>query len=146
MGIDELDDAAVRDILLRTRRIAVVGASANPARPSFGVMRFLLQQGFEVIPVNPGLAGQRILGQPVVAGQDEAGALDMVDVFRAPEHVGAVVEAAIRLGARTVWMQLGVVHEPAAALARAAGLGLVMDRCPVIEWQRLGLRPGMRPA
>ena len=146
MGIDGLDDAAIRDILLRTRRIALVGASPNPARPSFGVMGFLLRHGFEVVPVNPGLAGRQVHGQAVVAELSDAGALDMVDVFRAPEHVGPVVEAAIRLGARTVWMQLGVVHEPAAALARAAGLRVAMDRCPAIEWPRLGLHPGMRGA
>lgn len=146
MGIDGLDDAAIRDILLRTRRIAMVGASANATRPSFGVMRFLLQQGFEVIPVNPGLAGQQILRQGVVADLAEAGPLDMVDVFRAPEHVGPVVEAAIRLGARTVWMQLGVINEPAAALVRSAGLRVAMDRCPAIEWPRLGLHLGKRGA
>ncbi len=137
MSIPGHDDAAIRDILTQTRRIAVVGASANPARPSFGVMRFLLQHGFDVTPVNPGLAGQQILQRTVVADLADAGPLDMVDVFRAPEHVGPVVEAAIRLGARTVWMQLGVINEPAAALTRAAGLRVVMDRCPAIEWPRL---------
>ena len=146
MAIDDLDDAAIRDILLRTRRVAMVGASANPVRPSFGVMGFLLRQGFEVVPVNPGLAGGLIQGQAVMADISDAGPLDMVDVFRAPEHVGAVVETAIRLGARTVWMQLGVVNQPAAALARAAGLRVAMDRCPAIEWPRLGLHPGMRGA
>jgi predicted CoA-binding protein len=146
MRIDGLDDAAIREILLQTRRIALVGASANAARPSFGVMRFLLQHGFDVVPVNPGLAGQQIQQRNVVADLDGAGPLDMVDVFRAPEHVGPVVEAAIRLGARTIWMQLGVIHEPAAALARAAGLRVVMDRCPAIEWPRLGLDTAMRGA
>ena len=145
MAIDGHDDAAIRDILTRTRRIAVVGASANPARPSFGVMRFLLLHGFEVIPVNPGLAGQQLLQRMAVADLADAGPLDMVDIFRAPEHVGPVVEAAIRLGARTVWMQLGVADEAAAVLARAAGLRVVMDRCPAIEWPRLGLDGG-RPA
>ena len=146
MATDGLDDAAVRDILLRTRRIAVVGASANPARPSFGVMRFLLEHGFDVIPVNPGLAGRAVLGRIVLADLAEAAPLDMVDVFRAPEHVAPLVEAAIRLGARTVWMQLGVVDEAAAAAARAAGLRVVMDRCPAIEWPRLGLHAALRGA
>ena len=146
MAIDGLDDAAIRDILLRTRRIAVVGASADPMRPSFGVMRFLLEQGFEVIPVNPGLAGRQVLGQGVVAGLADAGRLDMVDVFRASEHVAALMEAAIRLGAHTVWTQLGVVDEVAAARGRTAGLRVAMDRCPVIEWRRLRLRAGRRGA
>lgn len=141
MSVDELEDEAIRKILMQTRRIALVGASANASRPSFGVMRFLLQHGFEVTPVNPGLAGQPLQGRAVVASLADAGPLDLVDVFRAPEHVGAVVEEAIRLGARTIWMQLGVVNQPAAAQARAAGLQVVMDRCPAIEWPRLGLAP-----
>ena len=149
MSIDGLDDAAIGDILLRTRHIALVGASAKPERPSFGVMRFLLQQGFAVTPVNPGLAGQLILGQEVVAGLDQAAApdgagLDMVELFRASEHVGPLVQAAIRLRARTIWMQLGVVDLEAAAAARAAGLRVVMDRCPAIEWPRLRLQPAQR--
>ena len=148
MGIDGMEDAAVRDILRRTRHIALVGASAKPERPSFGVMRFLLQQGFAVTPVNPGLAGQRILGRTVVAELDQAvppdGCLDMVELFRASEHVGPLVQAAIRLRARTIWMQLGVVDQAAAAAARAAGLRVVMDRCPAIEWPRL--RPAPRDA
>ncbi len=150
MAADGLDDAAIRDILLRTRHVALVGASARPERPSFGVMRFLLRQGFAVVPVNPGLAGQAIHGQAVVAALDQAvpdGAdgLDMVDLFRAPEHVGPLVHDAIRLRARTVWMQLGVVDQAAARTARAAGLRVVMDRCPAIEWPRLGLHPAQRP-
>jgi predicted CoA-binding protein len=143
---DGLDDASIRDILLHTRRIALVGASANPARPSFGVMDFLLRHGFDVVPVNPMLAGQRILGRAVMADLAAAASLDMVDLFRAPSHVGPVVAEAVALGARTIWMQLGVVVEPAAALARAAGLRVAMDRCPVIEWARLDLHAGMRDA
>ncbi len=151
MGIDGLDDAAIRDILRRTRHIALVGASAKPERPSFGVMRFLLQQGFAVTPVNPGLAGQLILGQVVVAELDQAvppggGGLDMVELFRAPEHVGPLVREAIRLRARTIWMQLGVVDLAAAAAARTAGLQVVMDRCAAIEWPRLRLQPASRDA
>jgi predicted CoA-binding protein len=137
MATDGLHDAEIIDILRRTRRIALVGASANAERPSHGVMRFLLAHAFSVTPVNPGLAGQEILGQAVVADLATAQPLDMVDIFRAPAHVGPIVEAAIRFGARTIWMQLGVINEPAAASARAAGLRVVMDRCPAIEWARL---------
>ena len=129
----------IRDILQTTRRIAVVGVSANPARPSHGIMGFLVQRGFEVVGVNPGLAGQSLHGRPVVGTLAEAGPLDMVDVFRASDQAGAVVDEAIALGARTVWLQLGVVDEAAAERARAAGLRVVMDRCPAIEWRRLGL-------
>jgi uncharacterized protein len=139
MNIDGLGDAAIRDILARTRRIALVGASAKPERPSFGVMRFLLRCGFEIVPVNPGLAGQQIQGCTVVADLADAAPLDMVDLFRASEHVGPIVDAAVRLRARTIWMQLGVVDEAAAARARAAGLQVVMDRCPAIEWPRLAM-------
>jgi predicted CoA-binding protein len=136
-----MSDDLIRDILTTTRRIAVVGASNKPERPSYGVMRFLIGQGFEVIPVNPGLAGQEILGRKVVASLAEATPLDMVDLFRNAAEVEAPVAEAIRLGAKTVWMQLGVVNEPAAASARAAGLRVVMDRCPAIEMPRLGIGP-----
>jgi predicted CoA-binding protein len=132
-------DQLIRDILTTTRRIAVVGASNKPARPSHGVMRFLIARGFDVTPVNPGLAGQDILGRRVVASLAEAGPLDMVDLFRNAAEVAAPVDEAIRLGAKTIWMQLGVVNEPAAAKARGAGLRVVMDRCPAIEMPRLGL-------
>ncbi len=134
MAADE--QTLVEQIRADTRRIAVVGASANPARPSHGVMRFLLEQGFTVVPVNPGLAGQSLLGQPVMATLADAAPLDMVDVFRASEHVAGIADEAIRLGARTLWLQLGVIDEAAAATARAAGLRVVMDRCPKIEWAR----------
>jgi predicted CoA-binding protein len=139
------DDAAIRDLLLRTRRIAVVGASDRPDRPSHGVFGFLLARGYDAVPVNPALAGRRIHGRPVLASLDAAAPLDMVDVFRRSAEAGAVVDAAIRLGARAVWLQLGVVDEDAASRARAAGLAIVMDRCPVIEWRRLGL-PARIPA
>lgn len=132
-------DAELRAILTSTRRIAVVGASANPARPSHGVLRFLLDRGYDAVPVNPGLAGRLLHGRTVAASLAEAAPLDMVDLFRAPAHVLPVIRDAVRLRARTVWMQLGVMHEEAAAEARAAGLAVVMDRCPVIEWRRLGL-------
>ena len=133
-------DASADDIHLlktETRRIAVVGASAKPGRPSHGVMRFLLASGYEVTPVNPNLAGQEVLGRKVVATLADAGPLDMVDVFRRAEEAGAVVDEAVRLGARSVWMQLGVVDRKAAERARAAGVTVVMNRCPAIEWPML---------
>jgi hypothetical protein len=134
-----MSDEDIRRILTQTKRIALVGASAKPERPSHHVMEFLLAEGFDVTPVNPGLAGQEILGRKVVASLAEAAPLDMVDLFRRAEDVDAPVEEAIRLGAKTVWMQLGVVNEAAAVKARAAGLAVVMDRCPAIEMPRLGL-------
>ena len=132
-------DADIRAVLTQYRRVALVGASAKPQRPSNGVMGFLLRHGFSVTPVNPSLAGQTIHGQTVVATLDEAAPLEIVDVFRASDQVGPVVADAIRLGARVVWMQLGVVAQEAAAEARAAGIIVVMDRCPAIELPRLGL-------
>jgi predicted CoA-binding protein len=139
MPIDGLTDDDIHSIFRRTRRIALVGASNRPERPSFGVMAFLLGRGFNVVPVNPGLSGQQILGQVVVGSLDEAGPLDLVDIFRNPESVGPVVEDAVRLGARTIWMQLGVVNEAAAECAHRAGLMVAMDRCPKIEFFRLGI-------
>jgi predicted CoA-binding protein len=123
-------------ILRETRRIAVVGASNKPERPSYGVMGALIAHGYEVVPVNPGLAGQQIHGRAVVASLADAGPLDMVDIFRASDAVAPVVDEAIRLGAKTVWMQLGIVTEEAAGKARGAGLKVVMDRCPKIELAR----------
>ena len=139
------DDATIRHLLLATRRIAVVGASDRPERASHGVFGFLLDHGYEAVPVNPALAGRAIHGRPVVAALDQAGPLDMVDVFRRSAEAGAVVDEAIRLGARSVWLQLGVIDPAAAARARAAGLAVVMDRCPVIEWRRLGLPARIGP-
>ncbi len=141
MALDELADADVTRILRETRRIALVGASNRPERPSYGVMRFLLATGWEVTPINPGLTGQSLLGQTVVGSLAEAGPLDMVDIFRASDQAGAVVNEAIRLGARTVWLQLGVIDREAATRARAAGLNVVMDRCPAIEVPRLRVGP-----
>lgn len=134
-----MSDESLRHILSTTRRIAVVGASNKPERPSYGVMQFLIAQGYDVIPVNPGIAGQAILGKTVVATLAEADPLDMVDIFRNSADAAAPVQDAIRLGAKTIWMQLGVINEDAAATARAAGLNVVMDHCPAIEIPRLGL-------
>ena len=141
MAVDGLTDGEVARILGQTRRIALVGASNKPDRPSYGVMRFLLGQGWAVTPVNPAFAGQTLQGQMVVGSLAEAGALDMVDIFRASDQAGAVVDEAIRLGARTVWLQLGVIDQAAATRARAAGLAVVMDRCPAIEATRLRASP-----
>ena len=138
MPTDGLNNADISAILSTTSRIAVVGASNKPERASYGVMAALLARGYDVTPVNPGLTGQTIHGRRVVASLAEAGALDMVDVFRASDSVGPVVDEAIRLGAKTIWMQLGVVNQAAAEKARAAGLKVVMDRCPKIEFARLG--------
>ncbi len=139
------DDTTIRDLLLATRRIAVVGASDRPDRPSHGVFGFLLARGYDATPVNPVLAGQAILGRAVAATLEAAGPLDMVDIFRRSAEAGAVVDEAIRLGAKSVWLQLGVVDEDAARRARATGLIVVMDRCPAIEWRRLGLPPRIGP-
>ncbi len=131
--------APLPDILTTTRRIAVVGASNKPDRAGNYVFAFLVARGFDVVGVNPGIAGQTLHGRPIVATLDDAGPLDMVDIFRAPDQVGPVVADAIRLGARTIWLQLGVTNPPAETAARAAGLRVVADRCPLIEWRRLQL-------
>ena len=142
MTADGLSDAHVRAVLEQTRRVAVVGASDTPSRPSHSVMAALLAHGYTVVPVNPGLEGQSIQGQRVAGSLQDAGPLDMVDVFRRRDSVGPVMDEAIRLGARTVWLQLGVIDEAAALRGRQAGLTVVMDRCPKIEFARLGiLRP-----
>jgi len=135
----EVTDAMLRHVLTTTKRIAVVGASNKPDRPSYEVMQFLIAQGFDVTPVNPTLAGEKILDRPVVATLEEAGPLDMVDIFRNSADAAAPVEDAIRLGAQTVWMQLGVINHEAAAKAREAGLNVIMNHCPAIEIPRLGL-------
>src|SRR5690242_649518 len=139
MSHDGQTDQTIRKILIDTRRIAVVGASDKTWRPSYGVFGFLMSRDYDATPVNPLLAGRSIHGRRVVASLAEAVPLEMVDIFRASANAGAAVDEAIRLGARTVWMQLGVVDEAAAERARAAGLAVVMDRCPVIEVRRLGL-------
>lgn len=130
----------IREVLQSTRTIALVGASHKPERPSYRVMAYLLEQGYHVIPVNPGLAGQQLLGQEVkrtLAEIDEP--VDMVDVFRSADAVYEIAGEAIAIGAKSLWLQLGVINEEAAALAQAAGLKVVMDHCPKIEIPRLGL-------
>jgi len=135
-------DELIKSILRSTKVIAMVGASGNDMRPSYFAMKYLLVKGFVVHPVNPGLAGKEILGQRVYASLKEVPApVDMVDIFRAPEFAPAIVKEALaekdRLGLKTVWMQLGIVSEEAAAMAREAGLTVIMDRCPKIEYGRL---------
>ena len=138
MGMNNDDE--IRQILTSVKTIAVVGFSANPSRPSHGVAAFLQRKGFRVIPVNPGLAGQTQLGETVYAGlKDIPFPIDMVDVFRASEFVAEVIEEAIAIKAKVVWTQLDVIDEAAAAKGRAAGLQVVMDRCPAIEMPRLKL-------
>jgi predicted CoA-binding protein len=139
MAVDGLDDTAIAAILRQVRRIALVGASANPDRPASEIQAWLQARGYAVTPVNPGLAGQMLRGGRVVGSLTEAAPLEMVDVFRNPAFVAPIVDEAIRLGASVVWMQLGVVHQEAAARARAAGITVVMDRCPLIETRRLGI-------
>ncbi len=135
------EDNRLRQILTAVRVIAVVGWSPKPDRPSHGVARFLKSRGYRVIPVNPGQAGQDSgLGEVVRASlADIEGPVDMVDIFRRSEEAGPVVDEAVAIGARVVWMQLGVVNAAAAEVARAAGLQVVMNRCPAIEMPRLGL-------
>ena len=132
-------DETLRRILAQTRTIALVGASANWNRPSYFVMKYLQSKGYRVIPVNPSLAGSELLGERVYASlRDIPERIDMVDIFRASHDVPPIVEDAIAIGAGVVWMQLGVRHDEAAARAEAAGLTVIMNRCPKIEFGRLG--------
>jgi len=135
-----MNDQIIRDVLTNTKRIALVGASDRTDRPSYGVMKYLLDQGYEVIPVSPKLAGQTLLGQTAYATLAEIpGKVDMVDVFRNAEAAWGVAQEAIAIGADTLWLQQGIINEQAAVLARDAGLTVIMDRCPKIEIPRLGL-------
>lgn len=134
-----LDDAEIADVLTSARRIAVVGASSNAGRPSFGVFRYLVHQGFECVPVNPN--ERSILGIPAFRTIGEAaartGPFDIVDVFRRSELVVPHAQEAVAVGARCLWLQLGVVNWEAARIAADAGLSVVMDRCTAIEWRRV---------
>lgn len=131
-------DALIRKVLQDTRTIAMVGASTNWNRPSYFVMKYLQEKGYRVIPVNPGAAGKELLGETVYPDlRSIPEPVDMVDIFRRSDHVPPIVEEAIEIGARTIWMQLNVINEEAAEKARAAGLTVIMDRCPKIEYGRL---------
>ena len=138
MNHDNYDDKYILNVLKDTKVVAMVGASANWNRPSFFAMKYMQQKGFRVIPVNPGIAGKEILGETVAARLDEIqDPIDMVDIFRNSEAAGAVTDDAIKAGAKIVWMQLGVRNDEAAKRAEDAGLRVVMDRCPKIEFARL---------
>jgi predicted CoA-binding protein len=133
-------DEDIAQLLRETRTIALVGASDNPGRASYGVMKFLQDQGYRVIPVNPRITGEHVHGEFVWRELAQIGEpIDLVDIFRNSEDAAAAVDEAIAVGAKAVWMQLGVINEGAAAKAEAAGLKVVMDHCPKIEFARLGL-------
>jgi predicted CoA-binding protein len=138
MNHDAYDDDYIRAILRDVRVIAMVGASPSWNRPSYFAMKYLQAKGYRVIPVNPAAAGQEILGEKVHASLATIGEkIDMVDVFRNSEAAGPIADEAIAIGAKVVWMQLGVRNDAAAARAEAAGLRVVMNRCPKIEYGRL---------
>ena len=135
-------DEDIRALLEGVRTIAMIGASDRPDRPSYGVMAFLQRQGYRVIPVNPQITGELVHGEFVFRALSQIGEpIDLVDIFRRPQAAGEAVDEAIAAGARAVWMQLGVINAEAAARAEAAGLQVVMDRCPAIEIPRLGIQP-----
>lgn len=137
-----MTDAEIKTILRTSRTFAVVGASNDASRPSYGVMAYLQAKGYQVLPVNPMLAGETLLGEPVAADLASLkGPVDVVDIFRrsgaALDAVRAAIREKDRLAIKVVWMQIGVINEQAAAEARDAGLTVVMDRCPAIEYPRL---------
>lgn len=138
MNHDAYSNDYIRDILAQVKTIAMAGASPNWNRPSYFVMKYLQSKGYRVLPVNPGVAGQEILGETVYGRlQDLPEPVDMVDIFRNSEAAGAVTDDAIAIGAKVVWMQLTVRNDAAAARAEAAGLKVVMNRCPKIEYASL---------
>lgn len=143
MSHDTYTDEFLKSTLARVRTIAVVGASANWNRPSFFVMKYLQAKGFRIVPVNPKEAGSTILGEPVYASLAEIPhPVDMVEIFRSSAEAGPIADEAARLGAKVVWMQIGVRNDEAAARAEAAGLEVVMNRCPKIEFARLNAELG----
>lgn len=138
MNHDSYPDAYINGILSRHRTIAMVGASPNTSRPSYFAMKYLKEKGFRVIPVNPGQAGKELLGERIYSSlADIAEPVDIVDIFRSSEAALEVTRKAIEIGAKVVWMQLGVRNDEAARLAEEAGLQVVMNRCPKIEYGRL---------
>ncbi len=135
-------DEDIRQLLQSVRTIALIGASDNPQRASYGVMKALQDHGYRVLPVNPNITGEHVHGEYVWRDLGQIGVpIDMVDIFRRPDAIGPIVDQAITAGAKAIWMQLGVVNEEAAAKAEAAGLKVVMDHCPKIEISRLRLPP-----
>jgi predicted CoA-binding protein len=135
-------DQEIADLLCSTRTIALIGASDRPDRPSYDVMRFLQQHGYRVLPVNPQITGEHVHGEYVWRELSQIGEpIDMVDIFRRSGAAGEAVDEAIAAGAKSVWLQIGVVNEEAAARAEAAGLKVVMDRCPKIDIRRLDIAP-----
>ena len=135
-------DEDIAELLTNARTIAMVGASDRPDRPSYGVMRFLQDHGYRVLPVNPQITGEHVHGEYVWRELSQIGVpIDIVDIFRRPQAAGEAVDEAIRVGAKAVWMQIGVINPEAAERAEAAGLKVVMDRCPKIEIARLGIPP-----
>jgi predicted CoA-binding protein len=133
-------DDLLKTILTQTKRIAIVGVSMNPVRPSYFVARYLALKGFEIVPVNPVAVGETLFGQRVLASlRDIEGAVDMVDIFRRSEAVPAIVDEALEVfpALPTIWMQIGVEHAKAAAKAEARGAVVIQNRCPKIEYQRL---------
>jgi predicted CoA-binding protein len=133
-------DAEIADLLRSVRTIALIGASDRPDRPSYEVMKVLQDHGYRVLPVNPQITGEHVHGEYVWRELSQIGEpIDMVDIFRRSEQAGEAVDQAIAAGAKAVWMQLGVINEAAAARAEAAGLKVVMNRCPAIELRRLNI-------
>jgi len=145
MNHDSYDDGYIRGILNTVKTIAMVGVSANTSRPSYFAFKYLLERGYHMIPVNPGLAGQDLLGQKVYAKLgDIPEPVDMVDIFRASQYALGIVEQALALSPRpqVIWMQLGIRNDEAATLAEANGVKVVMNRCPKIEYGRLSSEIG----
>lgn len=131
-------DQDIANVLASVKTIALLGASHKPQRPSYRVMQFLLSLDFQVVPVNPGLKGTQLLGQTVYASLSEVPwRIDMVDVFRNASYLAGIVDETIQLGIKTLWTQLDVIDEEAAAHAERHGIDVVMNRCPAIEWPRL---------
>ncbi len=138
MNHDSYPESLIRKILRQVKVIAMVGASANWTRPSYFAMKYLQRKGYRIIPVNPKEAGEEILGETAYASLREIPLpVDMVDVFRVSEAAGEIAEEAIEIGAKVLWMQLGVRNDEAAKRAEAAGLTVIMNRCPKIEFGRL---------
>jgi predicted CoA-binding protein len=137
-----ISEQEIADLLTHTRTIALVGASDRPDRPSYRVMKFLQDHGYRVFPVNPQITGEHVHGEYVWRELAQiAEPIDLVDIFRRPIAAGEAVDEAIAVGAKAVWMQLGVINEEAAARAEAAGLKVVMDRCPAIDIPRFNVAP-----